>query len=220
METDWLNLGETAELLGVHPATVRAWADRGELPVQRTPGGHRRFRRADVLARLAGQESNQATGAHLIIQSMLGRARLELSDGALNQAAWYGRLDPAAKQALRQIGRRLLDLVARFLSAQDETTTLLTEARAIGQAYQQLGSESGLTLVETTRAYLFFREFLLQTVYDMACATGPQGPTDWGRLRSQIVLLTDQILLALIAKATTDQKTNTLPQSPPEDPIK
>ncbi|HLA43587.1 MAG TPA: helix-turn-helix domain-containing protein, partial [Aggregatilineales bacterium] len=45
-ESEWISLGEAAKLLGVHPTTVRNWADQGELPFRRTPGRHRRFHRA------------------------------------------------------------------------------------------------------------------------------------------------------------------------------
>src|SRR2546429_533358 len=53
---EWLSLREAADLLGMHPATVRLWADRNELPSRRTNGGHRRFRRADIEARLREEE--------------------------------------------------------------------------------------------------------------------------------------------------------------------
>lgn len=43
-----LRLGVAAELLNVHPDTLRRWADEGRVPVFRTPGGERRFRRADL----------------------------------------------------------------------------------------------------------------------------------------------------------------------------
>jgi excisionase family DNA binding protein len=39
----WLSLNEAAQQLGVHPVTLRRWADDGEIPVMVTPGGHRRF---------------------------------------------------------------------------------------------------------------------------------------------------------------------------------
>lgn len=32
-----------ARLLGVHPNTLRAWADKGQVPVTRLPSGYRRF---------------------------------------------------------------------------------------------------------------------------------------------------------------------------------
>lgn len=44
----WLTLQEAARLLGVHQNTLRRWADAGYIRVQRTPGGHRRFERAQV----------------------------------------------------------------------------------------------------------------------------------------------------------------------------
>lgn len=43
-----LRLGEAAEILEVHPDTVRRWADQGKVPFVRTPGGERRFRREDL----------------------------------------------------------------------------------------------------------------------------------------------------------------------------
>ena len=48
MPGNWLTLTEVSELLGIHPSTVRNWADQGVLPVHRTQGGHRRFMRAEL----------------------------------------------------------------------------------------------------------------------------------------------------------------------------
>lgn len=201
-ENDWLNLSEAAEVLGVHPATVRAWSDRGDLPTQRTVGGHRRFRRADLEAWGAGtgtlQDRRQLTSAQLVVQNMLGRARLELTEGAFNDESWYQLLDESAKKELREIGRRLLQLVVAYLTEPAQEARLLRQAQQIGRDYQALGQQQGLSLVETTRAYLHFREFLSQTIYDMLMAAGTQGPTDWGELRRRIILLTNDILLALI----------------------
>lgn len=38
-----LTVTAAAKLLGVSPNTLRAWADRGSVPVVRLPSGHRRF---------------------------------------------------------------------------------------------------------------------------------------------------------------------------------
>jgi excisionase family DNA binding protein len=58
---EWLTLGQAAAFLGAAQSTVRKWADRKLLPAFYTPGGHRRFRRADLEAFLAGGPA--ATGA-------------------------------------------------------------------------------------------------------------------------------------------------------------
>ena len=42
--------GQVASLFGVKPRAVRAWADARKLTVTRTLGGHRRYRKAEVLA--------------------------------------------------------------------------------------------------------------------------------------------------------------------------
>lgn len=42
--------GEVAALFRVDPKTVTRWSARGLLPSIKTPGGHRRFREADVRA--------------------------------------------------------------------------------------------------------------------------------------------------------------------------
>lgn len=47
-ENDYLTPTQVARMLMVSPVTVRAWAQRGQLKAQTTPGGHRRFRYADV----------------------------------------------------------------------------------------------------------------------------------------------------------------------------
>lgn len=44
----YLTPNQVADLLLVAPVTVRLWANRGLLPSETTPGGHRRFRPQDV----------------------------------------------------------------------------------------------------------------------------------------------------------------------------
>ena len=88
-KADWLSLGKASRLLGVHPATLRQWADQGKIPVFRTPGGHRRFAEADVRA-LLETKSKPVTrqGLQILVQSALGRTRLEVRSGRLERAPW------------------------------------------------------------------------------------------------------------------------------------
>lgn len=61
---------EVADRLLVTPVTVRMWAQRGLLPSETTPGGHRRFRTRDVeefVARRRQEQSVQSGAVSLLI---------------------------------------------------------------------------------------------------------------------------------------------------------
>lgn len=51
-----LSTFQVAELLGVDPGSVSNWIDQGLLGAYRTPGGHRRTSREDLLAFLKGHD--------------------------------------------------------------------------------------------------------------------------------------------------------------------
>jgi excisionase family DNA binding protein len=52
-----MTTAEVAEAFRVDRNTVLRWAKAGSLPSARTPGGHRRYRRADVLAYMNGDST-------------------------------------------------------------------------------------------------------------------------------------------------------------------
>lgn len=47
-KTKLLTISQAADRLGVHVDTLRAWADKGLVPVVKTPTGYRRFEPEDV----------------------------------------------------------------------------------------------------------------------------------------------------------------------------
>src|SRR2546423_2138018 len=133
---EWLSLGQAADMLGMHPATVRLWADRNELPSRRTSGGHRRFRRADIEARLRhDSERKPRPAAQLLVQSILGRVRFAFTDGTLNTLPWYSDFDDAAREAYRVLGRRVLDLLLQPLTGTASSEELRTPAIQLGIQY-------------------------------------------------------------------------------------
>ncbi len=180
MESEWINLSEAAELLGVHPATVRAWGDKGELPMQRTPGGHRRFRRSDVAARLVTADQGHSSGIQLVVQNMVGRARLELTEGALNSEAWYQRLDADARQQLRQIGHRQN---ARNDGHPDtHMAAAVPEAEKIVIVIEQLGNNDVGSLINFTLQVI---QIGLSTQgFDMSFGIPGHGDAEFGKFGS------------------------------------
>jgi excisionase family DNA binding protein len=83
-EDEWLSLHEAAGLLGVHPSTVRIWSDKGLLPAHRTPGGHRRFKRSEVLLWANTSRARQPIDPVNVVRAAVSNIRLQISEGRLS----------------------------------------------------------------------------------------------------------------------------------------
>lgn len=200
---EWLSLREAAELLGMHPATVRLWADRNEIPSRRTSGGHRRFRRVDIETRLRQEAEPKPNPASvLLIQSVLGRVRFAFTDGTLDTFPWYKYFDNTAREAYRQLGRRLLDLVLRALNDGTHTDELKSEAIALGREYGSITFASHVPVADAVRAFLYFRTLIDEGLLQL---TEIRGSRDhdlvWIESFHQIQAITNEILPALIEAA-------------------
>lgn len=191
----WVGLAEAARLLGVHPATVRSWADRGLLPSQRTAGGHRRFRRSDLEQWMEGQHVAPASEAQLLIQSAVGRARLEIGEGQIGETAWYRRMDETARHAMRLQGRRLMEVLGRYLSSPNDT--LLADARQIGLDYGRTIRGQQLTLGQAIEGFFTFNDFVVDAMRQMSEVNRASGERNdvvrkiYGFTREIVLALTD-----------------------------
>jgi excisionase family DNA binding protein len=201
---DWLSLRQVADMLGMHPATVRLWADRNELPSRRTNGGHRRFRRADIEARLHQEDERKPhPAAQLLVQSVLGRVRFAFTDGTLNALPWYHHFDEAAREAYRILGRRVLELLLHALTETSVSDELRQEAIELGTAYGSITSTSHVPVADAVRAFLYFRNIVDESVLQLAEVRGNRDHQDvpWAESLRQIQALTNEILPALIEAA-------------------
>ena len=66
-DSEWLTLGQAARFLGVAQSTIRKWSDQGRVPAFYTPGGHRRYRRADLEAFLDRSGPGGSTAGPLVL---------------------------------------------------------------------------------------------------------------------------------------------------------
>ncbi len=201
---EWLSLRQVADMLGMHPATVRLWADRNELPSRRTNGGHRRFRRADIEARLhqeADPKSHPA--AQILVQSILGRVRFAFTDGTLKALPWYQHFNETAREAYRELGRRVLELFLRALNTGNVSDELRREAIELGSEYGSITCNSHVSVADAVRAFLYFRNIVDESVLQLAEVRGSRDHPDipWTESLRQIQTLTNEILPALVEAA-------------------
>jgi excisionase family DNA binding protein len=184
---DWIGLSEAARLLGVHPSTVRSWADSGKLPVHRTAGGHRRFFRSDIEVLRRGPE---AGGAQFVIENVIGRTRLEVAEGHLEDQAWYRKLTEHQREAYRLESHRLLQQVGELIGAESSE-----QPRQMGREYAKISLEAGMTLVDAVEAFLFFRGLLMESIYSLQ--ETKSGPA-WTPFHRQASRFTDALLVSIV----------------------
>lgn len=202
----WLRLSDAAQVLGVHPSTVRKWSDEGMLPVHRTEGGHRRYHRQEIELWKQAQRAEKPFEVDLVMQSALRNTRLQISEGHLQSESWYGKLDEVARKQYRESGKTLLLGLMAYLAARDESDT--SEAVSIGYEYASRGRRCGLDSLEATRAFLFFRNMLMEAmlgVYEAAVVRSPQA---WSDMFRKVNAFTDQILMTILSTYEAYQRTS------------
>ncbi len=200
-KTKWLSLQQASRLLGIHPATLRAWSDRGRIAAQRTPGGHRRFNRADLEAWAESQRQRQSE-AEQFVHHALGRMRTEMNRAETSSAAWMAHFDEPMRQHYRETGRQLLGLLVRYISSRDGQAEALTQARELGHEYALIARDHGLSLADSVQAVLFFHNSLTSSIVQMASSLNPASGADWAATHRLVTEFVNDVLLAMVRAYT------------------
>ncbi len=188
-ENRLLTIGQAAELLGVHPLTVRNWSEKGTIRCLRTPGGHRRYRSEDLERVLAAPQDDPAT-ATAVVELVRGAVREALaqeprpaaspalSGGAVLRGLRAG-LSRNQRRSLTHLGRELLGLLIRYAvpagnSAGGDLAAgsapapedLLRRARGVGGSYGQAARRLGLSPAGVVATFNFFQETVVQALVE------------------------------------------------------
>ncbi len=187
----WLTLGQACRLLNVDESTLRRWADAGQVRTFRTPGGHRRFAEGDVREIMLGR-SRQAPYTD-VGDLATKRIRRQLTRG---HEDWYAHVDPAQREKLRPLGRRLMGLVAAYVARRGRRAALLEEARTTGAEYGLELARAGISLTQAMRGFTFFRRSLDQSAKQALAKTGTPAAASID-VCEQIMVLADEVLLGI-----------------------
>jgi excisionase family DNA binding protein len=193
---EWLSLSEAAQQLGVHPSTVRSWADHGYLPSQRTQGGHRRFRRSDVEMRMHTRWENTNPEAPSMYATVLRNTRVQISENNLEDESWYRKMDNDAREQYRLSGRSLVQGLIGHLTSTEEG--LEAEARSLGYEYASRGQRVGLSSVEAAHAFQFFRTAVMDSILAAYEEADIRSPQIWSELFRKMNSFSDLIIITLL----------------------
>ncbi len=193
---EWLSLSDVAGMLGVHPSTVRLWSDKGILPVHRTSGRHRRYRRSEVELWMKTSREKHVMEPASAMQSAVGQVRMQIAEGRLEAESWYQKLDENARIQYRLSGMTLVRGLMTYLASEESDAA--SEAYAIGYDYASRARRYGLSSVDATRAFLFFRGSLLEALVNTYQEARVPAGVAWGKMLNKMHTFTDQVLLTLL----------------------
>ncbi len=197
-ETEWISLRHAAELLGVHPATVRTWADEGKISSRRTAGGHRRFSRSDLERFAQAAPDVQPIEVQLILQNALGSTRMQVGDQHnLSNIEWYALMSEGTREKMRHQGRAVLQGLRDYLAG-GATDDLLTTAINLGKGYAKLLTEDHLTLPQATRGFLYFSDFVVNAILTWSELSQPRNQSEWAHLLRLVNTYINTMLLSII----------------------
>jgi excisionase family DNA binding protein len=194
---EWLTLSDVSKMVGVHPSTVRLWSDKGQFPVHRTSGGHRRYLLSEVeLWMKTSRDNRQVMEPLHAMQSAIGQIRMQIADGRLEAEPWYQKLDQAARTQYRMSGASLVRGLMTYLMSESGDGT--AEAYALGYEYASRARRYALSNVDATQAFLFFRNTLLEALVNAYEEARVPPGLAWGRMLNKIHTFTDLILVHLL----------------------
>lgn len=199
----WLSIHAACALLGVDQSTLRRWSDAGKVPVFRTPGGHRRYAEADLVA-LVGEGPARQERTRVTQQTLTDRSLSAYEEDYLRAARerrWFRAYSPTTQEEHRRLGRRLVDLAVRYAAvapAAGDRVSLLTEGRQIGDVYGRTGANLGLSPGEMVEAFLYFRHPVVRTVTGMI-EEQELATRRAVRVFAEINHFMDQVLIATVA---------------------
>lgn len=202
--TRWISLRYACALLGVNQSTVRRWADGGQIRSFRTPGGHRRLAEADLLAMTSGaRPALEAAAVNRIRRQLHGRSDPE----------WYSTIEEGERDALRPLGRRLVELVSDYLDRRRPRSLVEHEVDEIGRSYGAMLHDNGTSLPAAIQGFTFFRRSLDETAKRLA-ERSHMSLEEASRAREEIAALADRVLIGVAGAYDAPHSASTNPSRP------
>jgi len=137
-------------------------------------------------------------GSDEIERLAVARIRRQLQRARQQEDVWYTSLTETSRQKLRDLGRRLIEMVGEYINKRSRRSGLLEEAQEIGGAYGRVLIDAGLPLPSAISAYIGFRKTMDETTRQ--AALHETLPIEEAlEACGQVQALGDQVLRGLVA---------------------
>jgi excisionase family DNA binding protein len=157
-----ITISEASHTLGVSEAALRQWTDEGKIKAFITPGGHRRYSRAELKKFMAS--SRKVLGIKDLVVEVEETVQLhrEIARTHLNTTSWYNKLNRESQERLSDLGRRLLDLIIRYITEPSKREEITKLACNVGYNHGETLAKLGLPLTDSVKAFTMHRNPIMK----------------------------------------------------------
>lgn len=157
-------IGEASQILGVSEAALRQWTDAGQIKAFVTPGGHRRYSRAELKKFIASSQKVLNIKDLLAeLEDTVKRNRESIRANP-NTTFWYNRLSQESQEHMGNLSRRFLHLVISYVSEPAKQEENLKLADDICRDYGETLAKLGLPLADCVYTYTRYRESVMNAM--------------------------------------------------------
>ena len=197
-EEPLLSISEASQILGVSEAALRLWTDEGKIKAFITPGGHRRYSRAE-LKKLMGSHP-RVLGIKDLVAELEETVQLhrEIARTSLNTTSWYNKLNEESREHLADLGRCFLSIIIKYITEPSKREDTIKLAHDIGHNYGEALAKLGLTLTDSVEAFVAHRDPIINAAIHLMRKRG----AFTGRVVEAIPLVAhvmDEALVTLVA---------------------
>ena len=154
----FLNISEASRILGVSEAALRQWTDEGKIKAFITPGGHRRYSKAE-LRKFIGGHPRMLGVRDLVLELEDTTHKLrEVARASLKNKPWYDKLNAESREHLADLGRRLLNLIIKYISEPSRRVETIGLVHEVGHDFGETLSKLSLPLTDSVEAFILHRD--------------------------------------------------------------
>jgi excisionase family DNA binding protein len=157
-ERTLISIREASQILGVSEATLRQWTDEGKIGAFITPGGHRRYSKVEIRQFMGLQQ--RVHGIKDLVAELEGAATLhhDIALANFTNTSWYNKLSKESQERLAQYGRRLLNLVIKYITEPSKREETIKLVHNTGGDFGEELAKQGLSLIDSLEAFILHRD--------------------------------------------------------------
>ncbi len=204
-----VSISEASHILGVSEAALRQWTDEGKIKAFITPGGHRRYSKAD-LKKFMGSHQRALGIKDLVVElEDTVQAHREISRTSLNTTLRYKQLSAESQEHFADLSRRFLNLIIRYVAEPSKREETIKLARDTGHSFGETLAKLGLPLTDSVESFILHRDPIMNATTHLM----RKKEAVTGRVVDAIPLIAHVMDQALVSLVAAHQQYQNLSQS-------